>query len=223
LQWLKNEIHEMDEMTKDRQQKLEWTGDPRYQTAIDNSSRASAEYQAEKNTIEQFNSSAGALWACSGFQMDHLCDWSLSLAPNRSISNTLPPIKHSSLAGHRYGPFDAKIREVSMKNVKSGSLVWKKGRTTGITVGIVNSIRTDITLHNSRGEELHFTTWEITPNPANTPFVEAGDSGAWVLDMDGNWCGMVYAQLELGRAAMLDVNTLAADIQRMTGYEVEMP
>jgi hypothetical protein len=225
LHWLDNQIHALSEFINTQQQKLEWTGELRYQAAIDRNSSTRAQYQAERNTIEQFNSSAGALWACSGFQKEHLHDWSLSLAPNRSISNTLPPPDHPNITGpakYEYVPSHAEIRSLSTKNVKSGSSILKRGRTTGVTAGIINPIRTDITLHNSQGEELRFTGWEITPSPANNSFIESGDSGAWAVDMDGNWCGVLFAQLSSGRGVMQDVKCIVEDIQRMTKCTVEL-
>jgi hypothetical protein len=110
-----------------------------------------------------------------------------------------------------------------VENVKAGNLVWKKGPTSGITIGTINKIRTDIRMRNSQGKELLFIGWDIVPKPSDTAFVQARDSGAWAMDMDGNWCGMIFAELSNGRAAMQDVGRLGEDIQRMTKCTVDLP
>ena len=228
LQWFKEEVDDWNERMRHTQEKFNMTGEPRYQDTINKRTRTIGRYQAEMKTIEEFDSRIGRLWACSGFQKEHLTDWSLSLlATNRSSKpNTLPPEEHSDLRGltdRMYSPTHNEIKSHSTEGLKPGNLVWKKGRTTGITVGIINTFRTDIVLHDSQGQGLRFTGWEIIPTAEDTPFVKGGDSGAWVVDMKGNWTGMVFARLGSGSGAMHDVRTIIKDIERMTGCKVELP
>ena len=128
LRWLNEKIRKMNESERRVREELESTGHSRRQEIIDSRTSDMEQYQAEVNTIEKFDSRAGCLWACSGFQREHLNDWSLSLAMNRSsIPNTLPPRlaigRHVS--GCRYSSFDDEINSHSTENLKPGNLVWE--------------------------------------------------------------------------------------------------
>lgn len=228
LQNLEENIKSYSGMIEGLQQKMDWTGDSRYQKQIDVITNIVKTCQEEKDTIEQFDSTAGSLWACSGFQTEHLHDWSLSLARNRTSPNTLPPLGHGELSvppDHEIylPPIDPEVKSYLSQIPKTGSIVWKKGRTTGITMGKMNSVRANIVLKDNQNRKHVFTGWEITPMKRNVPFVQPGDSGAWVLDLEGNWCGVVFAQLASGSGVMYDAKSVVKDIERMTRCKVELP
>ncbi|KAK5061587.1 hypothetical protein LTR84_008131 [Exophiala bonariae] len=229
------------------QERFEWTGDLRLQKWIDDWTREIEEQEAQKRIINEFDSRVGSLRACSGFQIQNLHDWSLSAVTNRcSKLNTLPPPTDPQLVPpttnddldsstkRYYQPVDGEIKSWSARGPKFGDRVFKRGRTTGVTTGIISHLKTDIVLSNSQGQKIIFTGWEITPEPRPQParpqpagrdqsFVQASDSGAWVLDMDGNWRGMVFARLSSGSGVMEDVEVIKQDIERMTGCNVELP
>jgi hypothetical protein len=59
-------------------------------------------------------------------------------------------------------PLTATIQLYSMDNVKADMLVIKKGRASGVTVDILNALRTMVT-KGSSGKKVKFTVWHIAP------------------------------------------------------------
>jgi hypothetical protein len=77
-----------------------------------------------------------------------------------------------------------------------GEVVSKSGRTTGFTSGLV--AETDVLLNVDFGPDLGIISWTGTVRVAGSPFIEVGDSGAWVFDSQMRMAGMVFAGNETG-------------------------
>ncbi|KAN0070460.1 hypothetical protein V8E54_011329 [Elaphomyces granulatus] len=88
--------------------------------------------EKEFKVIDEFDRSCGHLWAASGERLNHnghLLDWALiDLPAHRSLYNTLP--SNDEL---RSISLPAKIEEMSA--LVSDSRVFKRGRSTGLTIG----------------------------------------------------------------------------------------
>ncbi|KAK5047258.1 hypothetical protein LTR84_006780 [Exophiala bonariae] len=230
LKWIETLIQDTTQDMVQYQEKLEWTGEERWQKALDIRVPEVERYQAEKKIVEAFDPYAGVLRAYSGFQTQSLHDWSLSAVSNRALKLNTLPARSENLPfsmDASYHPLSSEIKYRSAQSPQSGEKVWKKGRTTGITSGKISHLRTDIALPNSLGQKIIFTGWEITPDPDQTgqrgSFVRGRDSGAWVVDMDGSWRGMVFAELTSGSGVMEDVEVIVQDVERMTGCTLELP
>lgn len=74
--------------------------------------------------------------------------------------------------------------------------VFKVGRSTGRTGGIVNGIKTDI---STEGSERNGVPPRQSPTRAwvvvragGLNFADVGDSGSFVLDPQGRWAGVIW-------------------------------
>jgi hypothetical protein len=207
------------ENLKDAQQKLEWTGDTRQQTRANVYQEKLEEAVDSVRKINNLDRKVGDLWACSGFGRQ--LDWSLISAPERSVQNNVLPVTEVKHLTDEYAPMGSRINMWSMDNVKSESIVLKRGRSTGITVGMLNEIKTTV-ITSHYGDKITFTAWHVAPRKRLAAFCEPGDSGAWVLDMESSWIGIVFGEVD-GAGLMLPVDRLIADIEDVTGAKVELP
>lgn len=91
------------------------------------------------------------------------------------------------------------------------SAVRKRGRTTELTYGTVDSIdaTTIVDFGGDIGERTFRNQIRILPTAANPHFSEGGDSGSAVVDGDGNIVGLLFAGAED------DSDTYANPIQRV--------
>lgn len=185
--------------------------------------------------VDDSNSSQGQLQYGSGFQRGF--DWSLSLFGDREISNTPPTVEEFEWAFDKFRnrvdsphPAYTPLDEITLTTAEANSYVMKRGRTTGLTIGQVNAIKSSMLLSNTltmNGEicfEVHALTnadWDV--------LVLGGDSGAWVLDMDGGWIGSVIGchRPEKGIgckvAFVQDASKIVQDIEAFTGKKVVFP
>jgi hypothetical protein len=101
-----------------------------------------------------------------------------------------------SLSGRSYSCEIADIGPVSGTNVARGEMaVRKRGRTTGLTYGIVEGVSLSINLDYGGGVT-HTLTGQIDvrPDPArNEVWADHGDSGAVLVDNDGKIVGLHMA------------------------------
>ena len=99
--------------------------------------------------------------------------------------------------------------------------MWKKGRTTGITRGIVNSIKSDVLLDKGPLSRPS-TEWVITHEGGpQYPFAGKGDSGSIIVDQAGEMTGLLIGgAVASGFAIMTPYATLVKDIENITGGEV---
>jgi hypothetical protein len=89
--------------------------------------------------------------------------------------------------------------------------VWKHGRTTGLTRGVITDVDADIRVdYAEAGVALFIDTVVVRGLPPTTPFSDGGDSGSVILDRPQNRaCGLLFAG-----ASLTDV-TFANPIQRV--------
>jgi len=167
----------------------------------------------------------GYLWAGSGFS--NKLDWSLICSDGREVINK-PPSEEvvTSLASEMISITDSPayierpvVGSWSMKYVVPTKLVLKQGRSTGRTAGRISHLKTDILIKGAP-EDVCFSGWTIVRNGRD--FCEPGDSGAWVLDRKGDWCGMLFAQID-GVGVMLPVDKLIEDIEEKCQGKVSLP
>jgi hypothetical protein len=204
---------------EEAKEKFEMTGEKRFQEFAERLEARVTEYTTADDKIRNTNRDVGHLWACSGFGQE--LDWSLMLAPHRVVQNGIPRSETLALlTREQYEPAST-VNSYSSEDVKPGNFVVKKGRTTGVTVGVINYIRSTA-LDTINEQKVLFTGWHIAPADRDHSFSRPGDSGSWVLDMAGNWIGMLNAEFD-GGALMLTVDRLVPDIERLTGARVGLP
>lgn len=102
-----------------------------------------------------------------------------------------------------------------------GTTVFKYGRTTGPTFGEISLSRGDV---RHEGTPEFLTEQTIVGHPKHFKyFSQAGDSGAWVLNMEGNVVGMITSGNEATKISYYTpISTIIGDIERVTGRKVTL-
>jgi hypothetical protein len=113
-------------------------------------------------------------------------------------------------------PTRASIEEIGLVSGQAaavvGSEVRKRGRTTNLTYGIVDSVDATLTIDYGDGFGSHTLRNQVRILPdvwSNPHFSESGDSGSVVVDGDGNVVGLLFGGAED------DSDTYANPIQRV--------
>lgn len=99
-----------------------------------------------------------------------------------------------------------------------GEPVSKSGRSTGLTTGQV--VETDAMINVDFGPGIGTISWRGTIRVAGAPFIQSGDSGAWVFDDQMNMVGMVFAGNDTGVGWLIDpleVQAYIAEVLAGTG------
>lgn len=113
------------------------------------------------------------------------------------------------------------------KESPTSPCVFKNGRTTGLTWGHVNGIRTDVLL-----EGKIYTAIDIVPPPGYLhDFFQRGDSGSTIYDAKGSLCGLLLGGTDpifshgAGKAhgLVIPIDVIFHDIETFTGFKVELP
>jgi hypothetical protein len=107
--------------------------------------------------------------------------------------------------------------------------VFKRGRTTMESWGVLNRIMPDVRVTDD-GVERVYRAWEVVPASDKKDFCLNGDSGAFVIDFKNNVCGLLFAtgQPEIGGpdkaiGYLTPIDTVFEDIKTITGYDVLLP
>ncbi|MCJ1250828.1 hypothetical protein MMC30_008056 [Trapelia coarctata] len=193
-------------------------------------------YLRNAGDMRNFNNNFGKVTSGSGLRKDDddfALDWALiQPRPERVTSNLIPEVEDFHGTGWTPDGKIVTITDVSCLTVTDPNhRVFKKGRTTGMTWGLVNAIKTDIHVQGDP-EDVIYTAWDIVPPPRGSKnFSESGDSGSWVLDKDGSLCGMLCAgsNPELGQGLgkshgfVIPIDRVFADIEHITGSKVSLP
>jgi hypothetical protein len=105
------------------------------------------------------------------------------------------------------------------EDMKAGGVVFKRGRTTGLTIGKFSSINPRVNLDGKI-----CSAWQVV-GQRGKPFCRKGDPGSFVIDSVGRWCALLFASPygDTGDAYVLPVHTLIEDIESMTGGKVSLP
>lgn len=78
--------------------------------------------------------------------------------------------------------------------LESGELVWKVGRTTGLTQGVVSATELDdLTVQYDIGDLVFDDQIEIGPAVPGQPFSMGGDSGSLIVDAQRNAVALLFA------------------------------
>lgn len=161
------------------------------------------------------NSDFGHVFAASGFRRsseDNQLDWAL-IVPTRPINTDIPT--HDD-KGERLSISNTLLE--ASKPPTLGQRVWKKGRRTGITRGIINSIQSDV-LMDKRPQSRPSTEWAIThEGGTGYLFAEKGDSGSIIVNLAGEMTGLLIGgAVATGFVFMTPYATLVSDIENITG------
>ncbi|KAI9776542.1 MAG: hypothetical protein M1839_009523 [Geoglossum umbratile] len=82
---------------------------------------------------------------------------------------------------------NTKLEEWSSENVKADEVVFKRGRTTGLTVGKLSAINARVQLDGKI-----CSAWQVG-GQRGKPFCKKGDSGSFITDSVGRWCALLFA------------------------------
>jgi hypothetical protein len=107
--------------------------------------------------------------------------------------------------------------------------VFKRGRTTMESWGVLNRIKPDVRVTDD-GVERVYSAWEVVTANDKKDFCLKGDSGAFVIDCKNNVCGLVFGtgDPEIGGpnkavGYLTPIDTVFEDIKTITGYDVLLP
>ncbi|EEH09296.1 predicted protein [Histoplasma capsulatum G186AR] len=180
----------------------------------------------EAQALNNLNRATGTVWAGSGFRSSNGfgMDWALVSLPNsRSFLNklptskglaALPPYIHPTLLF----PDSRKVEECGP--CEKGAIVFKSGRTTGLTSGTLSHVDTTV---NFNGRTV--SAWHVI-GINNVPFCDSGDSGSWLIDENGKWVGLLFAcpfPSYTGDGYAIPALELIKDIEALVGGRVEIP
>ncbi|KAI9759291.1 MAG: hypothetical protein M4579_002420 [Chaenotheca gracillima] len=139
------------------------------------------------------------------------------------VTEWSPPMRLSySPAGNVAAHTDPEYGELE-------KLVWKQGRTTGLTQGVLNNLPTygqRAWIRADTGELEPIITQELAVIGAHQqPFSGHGDSGSIVFDRLGHMVGLLYSSNPiLLRTNFMSVDDLFEDLKRVPGIsDVRLP
>jgi hypothetical protein len=115
-------------------------------------------------------------------------------------------------------PYVIRPDEIIQKSGKpvEGEWVVKIGRTTGVTFGYVNGMKTLVHWENER------ETSEIVVVGC-TEFTDRGDSGSMVVSLKKEWVGMLIGKMSAESwGIMTSVSKLREDINKGTGGSISL-
>ena len=127
-------------------------------------------------------------------------DWCLVEVNSDRFGANFPPDYHAvrpqqehQPQGSPYKPSVIPVTKIS--DITEGDWVVMKGRTSGVTSGIIHKIRTEINGWKTRNLKSSETIIIHTNDGKHHSFVfrQDGDSGAWIFDRDGALVGQQIA------------------------------
>lgn len=238
-----SQIRQLEEKIELYKQNFELSGgEEKFLKNIDKFEEYLQENQAGLRKLDNHTSGdqgSGILQYGSGFEKG--LNWSLSLFKDRNINNVPPTsiqvatamaearVNHedSGPALQRYG-FPT---VVNLSKPEIDSLVIKRGRSSRLTAGKVNAIPSDLVISKSLKlkKEVSFEVRAILSG-RDTVFLCDGDSGAWVLNMEGDWIGSIVGTHgpknyggDLNIALFVEAEKIVEDIEAFTGMKVVSP
>lgn len=183
-------------------------------------------------TLKTHEPYAGIVWSMGRFSP---LDWALiKLDDARIPDNQLPHERDTQMFRNipgKLGVYENDTQKIPgiVEEVKEEDVVWKKGRTTDITIGVVSKFDME-TKVNFDEEPLFFKARQIIPCKnvgGQTDIIKPGDSGAWVFGLNGEWYGMVFAEISIYTIppvyGFIEARHIVEDIEAVTGYKVADP
>ncbi|KAI9759914.1 MAG: hypothetical protein M1840_003071 [Geoglossum simile] len=178
---------------------------------------------SSKEFYQQF-SSFGHVFAASGFHRspeNHQMDWALiEIDEKRRPPNSRVPTHDKK--GRELVALDKLYRPTGPPTLETS--VWKKGRTTEFTRGMISHLKVDV-FPDGMASGQPSTEWVIVDERGtrNWWFSEAGDSGSMVVNHDSQLVGLLIGGCEaLCFTYMTPYAALVADIEQKTGGIVEL-
>ncbi|PGH16985.1 hypothetical protein AJ79_01369 [Helicocarpus griseus UAMH5409] len=152
-----------------------------------------------------------------------IMDWALVEVTNSRMSvNYIGTIvdglesQDAKLAWHPVAPSTIKVTSLPTTN----SYVFKRGRSTGVTAGILGRFAPASMRISSSPTGLHHRALIVNISPTDgRAFAAAGDSGAWCLNGKGHVVGLVIGGDETdGTALILPMELVFDDMEQLTGW-----
>lgn len=100
-----------------------------------------------------------------------------------------------------------------------GTRIWKSGRTTGVTTGLVDDVAADVDVGGYPDGVREFRDQIIAASEDDTPIVRGGDSGSLVVDDNAYAVGLLFGG-ERKNGAYLIANHISAVIDALA---IELP
>ncbi|QND52891.1 hypothetical protein HB779_13975 [Phyllobacterium sp. 628] len=91
-----------------------------------------------------------------------------------------------------------KLKGLRKTPLRPGDKVFKVGRTTGVTQGIVTAIEVDDVVVSYEMGELSFDSQIEIQTSGSGPFSSGGDSGSVIMDEKGYACALLFAGSDQG-------------------------
>lgn len=99
-----------------------------------------------------------------------------------------------------------------------GTVLFKKGRTTGVTAWVLVSLPPPAARIRTAPAGLHHRAFLVYPDGFGTHFAREGDSGAWCLNGKGEVVGLVIGGCENdGTSLIIPMESVVKDIERLCG------
>lgn len=103
----------------------------------------------------------------------------------------------------------------------------KIGRTTGVTHGRINTLRSFIAFPGTVRRKV-LKAWTVVSGNQSTAVCLPGDSGSFVIDEDSAVVGMLWGLRWVGRntvdfAYLTPFHEITRHIEEVTGYKVRLP
>ena len=222
-------------------QNFELFGEEKFRTRADSLEERLKEQEARLQKLQERtlnDRGSGILQFGSGFERG--LDWSLSSFKDRNINND-PPTSEDFAVTVQKTQMDyeaskpalkrAGFREaIELSSTSRGfdGLAMKRGRTTGLTIGKVNSLPSDFVISKSLKlkKEVSFEVRAVLSG-VESSLVAPGDSGAWFLNTNSEWIGsLIGSHNPMGCGAfalVLDAEQIVKDIEAFTGKKVVSP
>lgn len=209
-------------------------GDESKRDITDHLTRKLDNLEKENHSISSFSRAAGFVLACSGDRTTQTRDntWPLDWAIiELSRSHDGNAITSPSIGSPVYA-YEGCHASTWTSEFADGRPVSKLGRTTGWTSGVINPIKSDLSLPRVESGQKYnvygiISVWCVLSTTAFPEFAKAGDSGSWIIINNGEdpaVIGLYFAGEEAkGIAYYIPFDIIVADIEAVTGATLIFP
>ncbi|KAK6519067.1 hypothetical protein TWF281_003756 [Arthrobotrys megalospora] len=174
--------------------------------------------------IEKYDRTFGVVVASSGYKIDpmtkHSIDWALfRISENRTVWNMIPGVDAEKRRGSWNGLSTSQRVCNGIADPVEDESVFKIGRKTGPTFGIISGVRDGVNLKENLGKTKE---WCVVGRNG-TEFAAAGDSGSLVFNEKFQVVGILTAGCDnQGRLTYITpIKLVLADIEKATGEKLE--
>ncbi|KAK6534917.1 hypothetical protein TWF281_006217 [Arthrobotrys megalospora] len=196
---------------------------------------AIAEISNGLSIVQKYNRSFGTVVATSGYRVEpgtrHSIDWGLFKIPERRIARWKKPrtVWNETILDERCRPSASWSRLLlsnrtcfrGIADPVEDEKVFKVGRSTGQTFGIISGVKDGVTLRENLGQTME---WCVvgTHEDRGKDFAAAGDSGSLVFNQNLEVVGIITAGCSFtGRLTYITpIKLVLADIERKTGMRL---